>query len=296
MSDPLDAALRQLRGQPTPRPFAEPVEVRRRGRRRTIRQGVVTGVVVLAVFGAAAGALTRGDGWDERPPPGQRSSSPATSTSPSPSASASSGAGSPSAASSSSQPSGSPSSSGSGRQSATGSGTLLPADLGPGQWKATGHELFEGGASYWGGPLCAADSEANHPSYTHQVSHRGVSYVDGDRRVSQAVERYQSGYGARNLTELRAAWQRCSRTTKWPDGVAPSRYTIIDTGFAGDESMLVRIENWVFEGEDLAPTPLVSLAVVLRVGDTVTTVVPPFGSVDEGSARTLGVVAAARLR
>jgi hypothetical protein len=283
MSDPLSVALDGLRGQNPPGEFAPPDAVRQRGRQRAARQAALAAVAVLTVVGTTAGLLGgygRANGPDPAIPPPAATS--VATPSPAPSGSASRSA--------SVSPSAGPSSTGA---TSTGSPFLQAAELGPGQWQRTGHELLEGGRWSWA-QLCPTYREADYRSLREQRSIDALRYADGpSRSVGQIIETYNAGKGAANVADVRSVLQRCSRTTKWPDGTAPAVYqtTPLD---AGDEAFLVRTEARVYgEGEELAPEPVVSLDVVVRVGDRVTKVSVP--GEDAAFARTLAHKAAARL-
>jgi hypothetical protein len=54
--------------------------------------------------------------------------------------------------------------------------------------------------------------------------------------------------------------------------IAPEFYTVIDEGFAGDESLLIEEETYTFEGTTISPDPWYSYVAVVRVGDVVRTI------------------------
>jgi hypothetical protein len=283
MSDPLDAALRGLRGQRPPTPFAPPEAVRRRGRQRSTHQAMAAGVAVLAVVGGTAGWFSayRQSAAPDFNPPGA-TTAPPSSAAPTPSQTAS------------------PTPSATKAPSGTRSPYLTAADLGAGNWiKRTSHDLFTNGHSVWSPPQCPPDREDQHPTT------RGVGRGDFDAVVfnrdmdvvSHAVEKYAPGTTDERLNEIRAQLQRCSRTTAWNDEskTAPTRYIVKPLDGIGDEAFLVRSEAYTYQGEKLSASPTYfTLSVVLRVGDRVATVQTSI--MDEGYARTLATKAAERLR
>jgi hypothetical protein len=117
------------------------------------------------------------------------------------------------------------------------------------------------------------------------------------RRVTEVVELYPAGWGARNLTDVRRVTTACSgsRPSSGSRQVPPPVvYTIIGTDLSGDESILVQVEQYAFAGETIDLTPVVWLVAVVRVGDGVATVLPPLDSTPD-SVRSLARAAAARL-
>jgi|GEM_PF-5447061 len=246
MSDPLHEMLRELRNAPAPAAFASPAAVRRRGRQRSQRAAVAAGTAVLAV-GAAVGVTMVPSGTGR---PGPVSSGPVASRSAAPSPLTS-----PDAA----------------------AVVLRPADLGPGDWEETGAELFYGPLWFWA-YLCGGDLGTS--TLERQLWLDTISYRDGPRPspfgdtkpvYSVIVERYEPGWAARNLTDVRAAVNRCT----------PDEFAVVGGGFAGDESVLVRQHGDRY-------------VAVVRVGDLIATVLPPPG---RGEQFTIGLarVAADRL-
>jgi hypothetical protein len=147
---------------------------------------------------------------------------------------------------------------------------LRPGDLGPGDWRAVSGELFEGPLWFWAN-LCNAP-ELGTSTLDHQLWLDTVYYGNGQPGVFVAVvERYEPGFAARNVDDARAAVARCRF----------GEFTVVDTGFAGDQSMLVHQD----------PDRYIA---VVRVGDLVATVLGAVGR-DATVVRSLASTAASRL-
>jgi len=274
MQDPLDALVDRVRGQRPPVAFAPPELIRRRGRQRTHRQALAGAVAVLALAGLSGGLP-----WlvDLNRPAGETASS-------SMSADASATLG-PTAA-------------------ATAGGTdvsptvmLRPTDLGIGTWTPlTPDGGFKGEDRWYWASLHAGYHPRDYPSRSHQVGQRVVRY-EGDRQaaVEELVERYEPGWAAHNLADIRAVVAKSGATPYARPGAGGAlRHTIIETGFAGDESLLIEQKPWSFNGSTKVPGSDVQLIAVVRVGDLVATVIPGIGVKPE-VARALAVTAAVRL-
>jgi hypothetical protein len=272
MSDQFDSLLAGLRGQLPPAPFATPDAVRRRGRQRAHRQAVSAGVAVLAVTGLGAGGLVTVTGGPGPEPP----------ASPAPPAVTSTGPAVP-----------------------TPTGTRVPdrwllaaADLSGSGWQRTGNELLEG-EWYWDGaePWCPQYRIEDYPSVRQRLDLRTVSWArPGEampERVDQIVARFPPGVGAANVADVRRYVATCSRRPAEGDQVAPIWYDTVATGFAGDESLLLRVEPYHFDQEGrIEPVGEFHHVAVVRVGDNVTTV----SYQAAGDVRELAERAAARLR
>lgn len=235
MSDDLGSVFAPLRSQAPPVPFAAAETVRRRGRQRARRQLALAAGAVLAVTGTGAGvALAVTDPAGDPVPPAATATADAT---PPPAV----------------QP-----------------GWLLSAeDLGPGQWH-TGWETDWDGWPVppgWPPQRCF---DIGFPLPT-SVDQEVVTWADGAVRgeapaawVEQVVELFAPGTGEAALGELREAVARCAD----PAEAADTRFTIVDSGFAGDESLLVRQADHDYRGERVAVTHLA----LVRVGDAVATI------------------------
>lgn len=260
MSDQLDALFAEVRGVQPPATFAPAEQVRRRGRQRTRRKALAAGAGVLAVTAMVAGL---GAGLAQPGPDGV-GPLPADST--------------PTAAAPTTPPAtASPTPSRTATPSRKAGGPLLqPDDLGPGNWRRFGAEQMQNADHwFWGfwADTCPAYRSSRFRSLPHQktvetVAYRAVANGD-DNNMSQIIERYDAGWGDDNLDDVRAVIELCAEALA---GAPGELVTVVDEGFTGDESLLVKSELWYFEGKKLAPAPLVAHIAVVRVGDVVTTV------------------------
>jgi hypothetical protein len=266
----LDALFDPLRAAQPPAPFAAAVDVRRRGQRRAHRHRLAAaGGAALAVSGLGVGtAAVLPTGPGPVPPP--RPTAATTTT----------------AATASAAPSPT-------RSLPLRERLLQPADLGSAPWRPVEAEAFDGPRRWFWEGMCPAYEPASPARRTDQalVSYRPAGRPDGV--VTQILEEYAPGWATRNLADVRAAVERCGRTTP-PPGEAPVVYTVEATELAGDESLLVRIESYGWVGEQISPEPVLSEDVlVVRVGDRVTTlrsssgVAPPLMTLVERAVRRL---------
>ena len=262
MSDQFDVWFEGLRGQRPPAPFAPPEAVRRRGRQRAHRQAVSAGVAVLAVTGlGAGGAVTLLD----RPGP-----EPAL----------------PPAATATAVPT-----------RIAGDWLLTVGDLAGTGWEPTGNELIEG-EWYWDGaqPWCPEFRIADYPSVRQRRDLRAASWTrPGEalpERVDEVVELFEPGVGTGNLADVRRYVETCSRRPAPADEVAPTYYRIEATGIAGDESLLLRVEQYMFDQDDeIVRAGEFHHVAVVRVGDAVATIIYRAG----GDVREVAQRAAGRL-
>jgi hypothetical protein len=273
MSSQLDSLFDGLRAQHPPAPFAPADAVRRRGRQRAHRQAVSAGVAVLAVTGLGAGGLAVAVGQPDPATPPATTGTPPPSTVQTPAVPT--------------------------RSSEIPPAWLLTAsDLGPDGtgWEETGNELLEG-AWYWDGePWCPEYRLDDYPSVPRRLDVATVSWQATGaalpERVDQLVELFDAGGGAANLDDVRAFVETCSRRPAEGDQVAPTYFEIEQTGFAGDESLLIRAEAYQFNADDqIEPAGEFEYTAVVRVGDAVTTIVYRAG----GDAREVARRAADRL-
>ncbi|MFU8854176.1 hypothetical protein ACNAW0_24795 [Micromonospora sp. SL1-18] len=279
MSDQFDALFTKVRGVQPPAVFAPAEQVRRRGRQRSHRQVLGAGAGVLAVA-AVAGIL--GAGVTGSRPDGV--SPPAASASP-PAASSLAAASTPARTASPASP----------------SLPLQPRDLGPGNWRRFQAEQIENADRwYWGfwNGMCPEYRSRDFPSLARQDALEMVAYRapapsgKGVTSVSQIVERYAAGGGGDNVTDVRAVIDRCGHPGPTPATPIVERFAVVDTGFAGDESLLVRQDQATLPSSPTGGTHVDYIAVV-RVGDAVTTV-RAYPS-DPDRVRALAVRAADRL-
>jgi hypothetical protein len=249
MSDQFDALFERLRGQRPPAPFAPAAAVRRRGRQRAHRQAVSIGVAVFAVTGLGAGGIVTTLGESE--PPVTPASPPVT---------------------------GSPSATESPALTEVSEAWLLAAeDLPRTGWREDTGELVQG-AWYWDGAeqWCPEYRVEDYPSVERRMDFDFLGWArDGEalpERVDQLVELYEPGAGAVNLDDVRRYLALCSRRPETGDQVAPTYYEIEETGFAGDESMLIRVEQYEFVEDQIELPGEPQYVAVVRVGDAVTTI------------------------
>lgn len=278
MSDQLDALFAGVRGVPPPDAFAPAEQVRRRGRQRSRRTALAAGAGVLAVTAVAAvlgAGLTRPAPDGVAPPPADSSPTTAAPTTASPT----------------------PSRTSSPAPTRKAGGVLLqPDELGPGTWRRFEAEQIQNADLwYWGlwDGSCPAYRSSLFPSLPHRKALETVAYrAGGATSVSQIVERYDTGWGDDNVNDVRTAIDRCGDAEPTAETPAVPRFTIVETGFAGDESLLVRTEL-VQLGQSPSSDPDINYIAVVRVGEFVTTV-RAYPS-DADRVRSLAERAAARL-
>jgi hypothetical protein len=276
MPDPLDALFDQMRGQTPPVAFAPAELVRRRGRQRAHRHALAGAAAVLAVAGVGGGLpwladVDRGPADDIASP----SMSAETSATPGPTASPSAG------------PTDVPP-----------TVVLRPPDLGAGTWTTLSPEgVFKGSERWYWADLHEGYRQRDYSSRGHQLGQLVVRY-EGDQQatIAEIVERYEPGWGVRNLADIRTVVARSGATPYARPGAGGAlRHAIIDpTRFAGDESLLIEQKPWSFNGSTKIPPSDIQLIAVVRVGDLVATVIPQIGTEPE-VVRTLARRAADRL-
>ncbi|MFR9777772.1 hypothetical protein ACL02O_17170 [Micromonospora sp. MS34] len=284
MSEEFERLFGPLRGQQPPRPFALPEAVRRRGRQRSQHRALATGLALVAVVGAGVGGATYLAPADHAPGPAASQTGMTA-----PPARTSTPAASPSAA----------------RTAVPDPGpmnlsTLLlrPQDLGPGRWQERRPtEPFSGDTWHWA-DLCAGYRSADYPSLRHQADVAVTGYATGSTDyLDEHLHRYGGGWGPKALDDVRRVLTTCHGappSSGTSGGPAPDRYTVVASGFAGDEALLVREEQWYYDGDTLAPDPRVTLTAVVRVGDLVGTVMFAPDR-DEAYAKAVAAAAADRL-
>lgn len=240
MSDQLNELMRGLRNQRPPSAFASGQAVRQRGRKRSQRKALVAGFAAATVVGGV-GVSVAGLPAGQRYDPGPTLSSPTT-------------AGTTT------------------RGSLTADMLLHPSDLGSEDWRPMETELFSGVLWWWAG-LCE-EAAVNPPALASRVEMRYVSYGPAERTeaVSEVVELYRAGWAERSISDVRSVLPQCS--------VDGNQYAIVDTGFAGDEALLVEMKQRYYIGESLAPEPFVTYAAAVRVGDIVLTIIPGVRNAD----------------
>jgi hypothetical protein len=265
MPDTLEALFERLRTVEPPAPYAPAHEIRRRGRRQSYRHRLALGGAALAVGGLSAGTAIVAAGGGSGPAP-----TPVLPT-----------------ASMSPPPSVLPSPTPSDRPSRPPGGRLVqPSDLGGTGWQPLeGAEVIQNPDRWGSGGLCDYDSAA-YPSLPHQTDVDVIAWRSPGATVTEVVEVYEAGWGARNMVDVRSVVAACDAATT--TGPGSTRFRVESTDFAGDEAVLVRIEATPFD----APV-VVSYLAMVRVGDTVATVGVNLD--DPAYARVLAIRAAARL-
>lgn len=212
-----------------------PVEqVRRRGRRRTRRTRIAAGLasaVAVAVVATGAVALAGGQGTTPPPvPPATGSPSPTATPSPAPSPTASPTA-SPTPAGPASSPGRSTTRPTAVSDPAIPSAALLrTADL-PSGYRAAGSDL--GGDWSLDAATIRCRNEAPPLTVRERAERGAVFRAAGDLAIIERVRRY-------TVADARTAVDRARRTVT---GCQPHRpgdsMSVLDTGFAGDESLLI---------------------------------------------------------
>lgn len=276
-SDRFEPLFDGLRGQRPPAPFAPATAVRRRGRQRARRQAVAVSVAVLAVTGLGAGGVATAVNAPGPAPPPAATGSPAP-TEPAP---------------------------------ATPAPDRIPADwlltaddLGPGEWVTGGFEpeWTESDPPWSWGNLCDAYPSEGYPSLFARAALQTVTWTDGPWEglggprsipnwVHQVVELFETGaVAAANLGDVRDVVGRCGRPVTVTPGVEAPRFEVVDSGFAGDESLLVL---------ERQPGDVSVYTAVVRVGAAVTTLESydvELARADDDYLRAVARSAAARLQ
>jgi len=290
MSDEFDILFQRLRGQRPPRPFAAPEVVRRRGRQRSRHQAVAAGLAVAAMAGGGGAGLASVASINRSVTPSPTSTAPSATptTVPLPSA----------APSPSSSPTPDPSTA-LPKPGDLRSRMLRAEDLGPGSWQSRPpYEPFEGDLWAWDQSAeCSAYRSADYPSLRQHADLVYTGWGIGETTgVAEHVHRYRPGWGPRAVDDVRRVLATCPGATpppSTPGGAVPSRLTVVDTDFAGDESLLIRNEAWSYLSETTIE-PYVTLIAVVRVGDLVATVLFSPDR-DEAYAKSVAGAAAQRL-
>jgi hypothetical protein len=126
---------------------------------------------------------------------------------------------------------------------------------------------------------CPDYQAEDYPTIAKRHDARHLGYSSGEWIAWEAVESYPDA--AANMADVRKIIATCP-TNQVPDGVEV-RLTLVAEQFAGDDSLLVRVER--------ATTDYV---VVVRVGNVVATLMYPMGP--ESDARAMANAMVARLR
>lgn len=237
MSDQFDTLLERMRGQTPPRPFASPDAVRRRGRRLAHRRAAVLAALVLATGGTGAGIAAA----VVEPVPGTPVAAPTQTTAPpiwiSP------------------------------------QWLLTTDDLGPGRWQATELEWTEGSGSF--PPLSCMESTTDRADRRDLRSVAWATGPVGEESnvdwVQQIVMLYAPGDGAAALAAVREGVSTCTLPDGRPGDSEPEQpqLRVVDSGFAGDESILIRSASAVYGNGEAVTGQFVTYLAVVRVEDTI---------------------------
>jgi hypothetical protein len=94
-------------------------------------------------------------------------------------------------------------------------------------------------------PGCAAYRAIDYPAQQHRVEARGLLFKRPAASVREWVVRYETGWGTRSLADTRRVVEQCGSYEYGQPGQPGFRETnaIVDQGFAGDESMLVKTDR-----------------------------------------------------
>jgi hypothetical protein len=248
MSDRIGSLLSGLGAQLPPAPFAPAEAVRRRGRQRARRRVALAGVALAAVAGTGTSVLLGGTPLPGLvfPPVSQPVSPPVsppvvTPSDPVPPA----------------------------PDRVPARWSLAAEDLGPGDWRRDEFrpEWTEGPDRWLWESVCPGYRSEDYPTLGQRLDQRTVFWSDGPWNmadpppwVHEIVDLLRPGAGPDHLADIRAVLALC------PDG-ADARYRVTASGFAGDESMMVRGALFPAGGG----APVVNYTAVVRVGDAVAT-------------------------
>jgi hypothetical protein len=264
MSDWLGTTFAQMRGTPPLTPFAAEDEVRERGEQRRRQHRVAVATAVLAAVLAVAAGIPFTLAVVRHEPVAPASQPPSVSVSP------------------------------------TLPGLyLVPSDLGPGSWHELTPERTYADLWYWANwsGTCAGYTSNRFPSLEHQTSFHAYGHTTGTgenvRTVVQYVEAYEPGWGVQNFADVRRLLELCV-TVKPVPGTASVTGTIVAQGLAGDESLLIRQDDYPYPGSTVGADVQHRFVAVVRVGDQVSTLYTSFP--DEGYVRALAQRAAEHLR
>lgn len=119
-------------------------------------------------------------------------------------------------------------------------------------------------------PDCAAYDAASYPAQQHRSAVRARTFVHQQRSVTERVETFAPGWAARSIDDVRQVVAACTRYeygshSPGAPGFRES-HTIVDSGFAGDESILVKTDRLEVPGKSST-----KYAAVVRRGDRVVT-------------------------
>jgi hypothetical protein len=170
---------------------------------------------------------------------------------------------------------------------------LRAADVGPDVRAHEGEDLGPDGPRWpWEMRSCRAYRPADYPAQDERLAARVLAYVpsDGIVRWIEVAEAYPAGRGSVAFAEIEAVLERCPN---FDDGFRAVTQVVRARDVAGDESILVRVNNVWPDNQPPDATARTDYFVAVRVGDLIATVLT-FGRT-EAEARALGERAAARL-
>jgi hypothetical protein len=110
----------------------------------------------------------------------------------------------------------------------------------------------------WEMPQCVVYQPGEYAAVAHR---RSASVYDGEMVVEQ-VEEYEAGWGPRAVEDIRTVVRECAR---YEAQEFSEQHRVVETGFAGDESLLVETVRLV------PPQVRTRYAAVVRYGDQVIT-------------------------
>ena len=146
---------------------------------------------------------------------------------------------------------------------------LSPSEFGDPRWRV---DLGAPSSSTWAFamPQCAAYDAASYPAQAHRKRVLTRAFVHTSRSASETVESFASGWAARSVDDARRVVDACTRYEygEHSPGAPGFResHRIVDSGFAGDESILVKTDRIHVPGESYT-----RYTAVVRQGDRVMT-------------------------
>jgi hypothetical protein len=145
---------------------------------------------------------------------------------------------------------------------------LSPSDFAEPGWRISSDQPSSAWA--FAMPQCPAYDAASYPAQQHRSAVRARGFVHPQHRASERVETFDSGWAARSLEDTRRVVEACTRYEygSYAAGEPGFResHAIVDSGFAGDESILVKTNRVNVPGESYT-----RYTAVVRKGDRVVT-------------------------
>jgi hypothetical protein len=173
---------------------------------------------------------------------------------------------------------------------------LAPEDLGEPGWRYD--HAAPGADPPWAFAMhqCVRYDDADYPAQHHRegTQVRVLTQHPGHaRRVEQRVDRFAPGWSARSIADVHRVVERCGHYEYGERSPGAPGFLesvgIVDSGFAGEESLLVVIERLAIPGESTT-----TYVAVVRQADLLVTLVAT--GVGEDRVRLLARRAAALLR